>query len=109
MLLSRQRKESPMEHGQLSMVAAKFPWVFSELLLNACGTEAKLCRRQRLITPFRLALALTAPCARQPVETVADCHRGFNAFWGPPSPPTLSITTWPSPAWPILLVLWQHG
>ena len=60
--------------------------MFSELLLNACGTEAKLCRRQRLITPFRLALALTAPCARPPVETVADCHRGFNAFWGPPIP-----------------------
>ena len=27
-LLVRQRKESPMDHGQLSMVAEKFPWVF---------------------------------------------------------------------------------
>jgi hypothetical protein len=31
-----------MDHGQLSMVADKFQWVFSEPLLNACGTEAKL-------------------------------------------------------------------
>ena len=71
-----------MDHGQLSMVADKFQWVFSEPLLNACGTEAKFCRRQRIITPLRLGLALTATCASQRVETVADFHRGFNALWG---------------------------
>ncbi len=71
-----------MDHGQLSMVADKFQWVFSEPLLNACGTEAKFCRRQRIITPLRLGLALTATCASQPVETLADLHRGFNALWG---------------------------
>ena len=71
-----------MDHGQLSMVADKCQWVFSESLLNACGTEAKFCRRQRIITPFRLGLALTATCASQPVETLADFHRGFNALWG---------------------------
>jgi len=71
-----------MDHGQLNMVADKFQWVFSEPLLNACGTEAKFCRRQRLITPFRLGLARTATCASQPVETLADFHRGFNALWG---------------------------
>src|SRR5713101_6778679 len=71
-----------MDHGQLSMVADKFKWVFSEPLLNACGTETEFCRRQRIITPFRLGLALTATCASQPVETVADFHRGFNALWG---------------------------
>src|SRR3989441_6380451 len=76
------RKESPMEHRQLSMVADKFQWVFSESLLNACGTDAKFCRRQRIITPFRLGLALTATCASQRIETLADFHRGFNAFWG---------------------------
>jgi hypothetical protein len=71
-----------MDHGQLSMVADKFPWVFSEPLLNACGTAEKFCRRQRIITPFRLGLALTATCASQPVETWADFHRGFKALWG---------------------------
>ena len=71
-----------MDHGQLSMVADKFQWVFSEPLLNACGTEAKFCRRQRIITPFRLGLALTATCATQLVETLADFHRSFNALWG---------------------------
>src|SRR5947209_16518749 len=71
-----------MDHGQLSMVADKFQWVFSETLLNTRGKEAKVCRRQRIITPFRLGLALTATCASQPVETLADFHRGFNALWG---------------------------
>src|SRR5712691_5883865 len=79
-LLRMQRKETQMDHGQLSMVADKFQWVFSEALLNACGKEVKFCRRQRTITPFRLGLALTATCASQRVETLADVHRGFHAL-----------------------------
>ena len=71
-----------MDHGQLSMVADKFQWVFSEALLNACGKEVKFCRRQRVITPFRLGLALTATCASQHVETIADFHCGFHALFG---------------------------
>jgi hypothetical protein len=71
-----------MDHGQLSMVADKFQWVFAESLLNACGQAEKFCRRQRIITPFRLGLALTATCASQPVETLADFHCAFNALWG---------------------------
>src|SRR5467141_526493 len=86
-----QRKESPMDHGQLSMVADKFPWVFSEALLNACGKEVKFCRRQRTITPFRLGLALTATCASQRVDTLADFHRGFNALFDTTITPTVSL------------------
>jgi hypothetical protein len=82
MLLEKQRKEFQMDHGQLSMVVDKFQWVFSEALLNACGKDVKFCRRQRGITPFRLGLALTATCASQRVETIADFHCGFNALFG---------------------------
>jgi len=56
--------------------------VFSEPLLNACGTDVKFCRRQRVITPFRWGLALTAICASQRVETSADFHCGFTALFG---------------------------
>jgi Transposase DDE domain len=42
----------------------------------------KFCRRQRVITPFRLGLALTATCASQHVETLADFHGGFHALFG---------------------------
>src|SRR5437764_6001965 len=71
-----------MDHGQLSMVADKCQCEFSEPLLNACGKDIKFCRRQRVITPFRLGLALTATCASQHVETIADFHCGFNALFG---------------------------
>ena len=71
-----------MDHGQLSMVTDKFQWVFSEALLNGCGKAVKFCRRQRVITPFRLGLALTATCASQRVETIADFHCGFHALFG---------------------------
>ena len=70
-----------MDHGQLSMVADKFQWVFSETLLNTCGKDTKFCRRQRTITPFRLGLALTTTCASHRVDTLADFHRGFNALF----------------------------
>src|SRR5881296_4788301 len=71
-----------MDHGPLRMVADKFQWVFSEALLNGCGKAVKFCRRQRVITPCRLGLALTATCASQRVETIADFHCGFNALFG---------------------------
>src|SRR2546427_2295523 len=70
-----------MDHGQLRMGADKFPWVFSEALLNACGKEARFCRRERLMTPFRLGLALVATSASHHVDTLADFHRSFCALW----------------------------
>lgn len=71
-----------MDHGQLTMIADKFQWVFSESLLNACAKDVRFSKRQRIITPFRLGLALTTTCASQHVETIADFHCAFNAFWG---------------------------
>jgi hypothetical protein len=75
-----------MDHGQRSMVADKFPWVFSEARLNACGKDARFGRRQRTSTPFRLGLALTATCASPRVATLADFHRGCHALCATPTP-----------------------
>jgi hypothetical protein len=71
-----------MDHGHLTMVADKFQWGLSETLLNACGTDVKFCRRQRVSTPLRLGLALTAPWASQRGETLADVPCGFHALLG---------------------------
>ena len=71
-----------MDHGQLSMVADKFQWVFAESLLNACGKDAKFCRRERIITPFRLGLALTATCASQRVEDAGGFSPGLQCLMG---------------------------
>ena len=108
-LLWMQRKESQMDHGQLSMVAEKFQWVFSEALLNACGTDVKFCRRQRVITPFRLGLALTATCASQRIETLADFHCGFNALFGTTVTYKAFYNQVASPTLPISLGRWRHG
>jgi hypothetical protein len=70
-----------MDHGHLSLVAEKFQWVFSEGLLHPCGKDAKCCRRQRTMTPFRLGLTRTATWASQRVETLADFHRCFKALF----------------------------
>jgi hypothetical protein len=78
----KQRKEFQMDHGQLSTVADKCQWVFSDVLLNGGGKAVKFCRRQRVITPLRLGLALTATCTSQRVETIAAFHCGFNALCG---------------------------
>jgi hypothetical protein len=64
------------------MIADKFQWVFSESLLNACAKDVRFGKRQRIITPFRLGLALTTTWASQHVETIAGFHCAFNAFWG---------------------------
>jgi len=70
-----------MDHGQLRMVADPCQWVCAASLLNACGQAVKFCRRERPMPPLRLGLALTATCACQGVETLADFPRGFPALF----------------------------
>ena len=82
MLFWQQRKAYQMDHGHLRLMAAKFPWVLSEAQLNACGTDGTFCRRQRVLTPLRLGLALTATGASQRGEPLADLHGGFQALLG---------------------------
>lgn len=67
-------------------LAEKFQSVFSEPDLNELGREIDFSRRERVITPFRLALSLTESLACNQVETLADLHRGFNAFFGEQTP-----------------------
>ncbi len=71
-----------MEHGQLPMVADTCQGVCSEPLLHACGKDVQLCHRQRVRTPLRLGVALTATCASQRGETIADWPCGFQALCG---------------------------
>jgi hypothetical protein len=71
-----------MDHGQRTMIADKCQWVFSASLLHACAKDGRCGKRQRIIPPFRLGLALTTTCATQSVETIADFHGAFHACWG---------------------------
>jgi len=70
-----------MEREELSTLAARFKRVMSETELNALGREVRFCRRERTLTPFRLAVAIVGSFALRPVETLADLHRAFNALF----------------------------
>lgn len=69
-----------MEHKNISMVARQFKRTLSEQALNTLGKSVRFCRREREITPYRLALGLTEVFATARVETIADAHRSFNAL-----------------------------
>jgi hypothetical protein len=70
-----------MEREELITLAARFKRVMSETELNELGREVRFCRRERLLTPFRLALALVGSFAMRRVETIADLQRAFNALF----------------------------
>ncbi len=70
-----------MEREELSTLAARFKRVLSETELNALGREVRFCRRERTLTPFRLAVAIVGSFALHPVETLADLQRAFNALF----------------------------
>jgi Transposase DDE domain len=70
-----------MEREELSTLAARFKRVMSEKELNHLGREIRFCRRERLLTPFRLAVSLVGSFALRRVETIADLQRAFNALF----------------------------
>lgn len=70
-----------MGQDHLSTVVARFKRVLSADRVNELGREVRFCHRERLITPYRLALSLLSSCATMRVETLADIQRGFNALF----------------------------
>ena len=46
----------------------------------ALARMARFCRRERQVTPFRLALSLIESFAGGTVKCIADIQRGFNAW-----------------------------
>ena len=70
-----------MDSQQHIIMANKFQSVLNAEDLNDCGKAIGFSKRHRLITPFRLALSVTASMATKKVETLADLHRHFNDFW----------------------------
>jgi hypothetical protein len=70
-----------MDRTQLSIMASTFQSVFDASTLDARGAHLAFCQRQRLITPFRFGLSVVASMASQPVHSIADLHRDFNALW----------------------------
>lgn len=69
-----------MERIQASTVTRQFKRTFGEATLNELGRIARFCRREREITPFRLALSLIECFASDSAKCIADIQRSFNAL-----------------------------
>ena len=58
----------------------RFKRSFNEARLNEIGKLARFCRRERIVTPYRLALSLIEIFAANGARTIADVQRAFNAL-----------------------------
>lgn len=70
-----------MGHGELSKFVNRFKRVMTPETVNELGRAVRFCHRERVITPYRLALSLLSSCATMRVESLADIQRCFNALF----------------------------
>ncbi len=61
-------------------ISNQFKRSFSETQLNELGRLTRFCRRQRSVTPHRLAVSMIEAFASRDIETIADIQRTFNAL-----------------------------
>ncbi len=69
-----------MGRFEVSTVVQRFKRTFDEASLNELGKAARLCRREREATPYRLMLALLEAFSSATLDSIADIHRAFNAL-----------------------------
>ena len=65
----------------LNKFVRRFKRVLSPHTVNQLGRDMQFSHRERVITPYRLALSLLASCAMMRVQSLADIHRCFNALF----------------------------
>ena len=70
-----------MGRRTVAQFANQIKRVLSPTHINDLGRHIGFCRRERLMTPYRLVLSLLASHAMGRVETLADIHRQFNALF----------------------------
>jgi hypothetical protein len=71
-----------MEQQQITNITKQMKQALSEKELQKLGEETGQCRRQRKVTPMRLALSLIQSLGSGQVETIADLRRDFNRLHG---------------------------
>ena len=66
-----------MEHNEISTVSRQLKRTLGERTLNDLGRATRLCRRERAITPFRLAVSLIESFAGALVGRTAVVRNGY--------------------------------
>lgn len=69
-----------VEQRKASIVTKQFKRTFDEDAINGLGKSTRFCRRERTITPYRLAMSLVEAFATKSVASIADVQRAFNAL-----------------------------
>jgi len=69
-----------MERIKANTITRQFKRTFGQETLNELGRISRFCRRERTVTPFRLALSLIETFATGSARCIADIQRGFNAL-----------------------------
>ena len=69
-----------MKHNEISTVSRQLKRTLCERTLNDLGRATRFCRRERQITPFRLAVSLIESFAGHSATCIADMQRAFNAL-----------------------------
>jgi hypothetical protein len=69
-----------MEQRQISMISRQLKRSLGERTLSDLGRATRFCRRERDITPFRLAVSLIDSFSGRSASCIADIQRGFNAL-----------------------------
>ena len=69
-----------MEHRQINIVSSQLKRTLGKRALNDLGRATRFCRRERDITPFRLAVSLIESFSGHSANCIADIQRAFNAL-----------------------------
>ena len=69
-----------MELRQISMVSRQLTRTLGKETLNRLGRATRFCRRERTVTPFRLAVSLIESFSGDSASCIADIQRSFNAL-----------------------------
>ena len=70
-----------MEQDYFIKVSEQIQTVLGEEKLDELGYKTRFCEKKRLVTPFRLVLALIAGLGGGPVRYISELHRRFNALF----------------------------
>jgi hypothetical protein len=71
-----------MERSKLTTLVNRFNRIVSAGAVNEIGREVRFCKRERLLTPYRLAMSLLVSFSSMKVQSLADIQRSFNALFG---------------------------
>ncbi|MBF0470448.1 MAG: hypothetical protein HQL48_03645 [Gammaproteobacteria bacterium] len=70
-----------MGDEQIIKISEQIQTVLGEEQLNELGRKTRFCEKMRLVTPFRLVMALIAGLGGRHIQFISELHRQFNALF----------------------------